>query len=151
VPQVSVIMEPCANGVAYSAVTTDFTITVEGIGYMFVTGPNVVKTVTHEEVDSEYLGGAETHATISGIAHLAAADEATAMDHVWRLLAHVLQNNLVEPTRIASHDPVDRRDPGLDHVVPDDSQKPYDMHDAIRHVVDDADFLEIQPGWARTS
>ena len=115
---------------------------------MFVTGPNVVKTVTHEEVDSEYLGGAETHTTISGVAHLAAADEATAMDHVRRLLAHLPQNNLGEPPRIASHDPVDRRDPELDHVVPDDSQKPYNMHDVIRHVVDDGDFFEIQPGWA---
>jgi len=127
---------------------TDFTIMVEGTSYMFVTGPNVVKTVTHEEVDSEYLGGAATHTTISGVAHLAAADEATAMDHVRRLLAHLPQNNLGEPPGIASHDPVDRRDPELDHVVPDDSQKPYDMHDVIRHVVDDADFLEIQPGWA---
>jgi len=127
---------------------TDFTIMVEGTSYMFVTGPNVVKTVTHEEVDSEYLGGAATHTTISGVAHLAAADEATAMDHVRRLLAHLPQNNLGEPPRISSHDPVDRRDSELDHVVPDDSQKPYTMHDVIRHVVDDADFFEIQPDWA---
>jgi acetyl-CoA carboxylase carboxyltransferase component len=148
VPQVSVIMGPCAGGAVYSPAMTDFTIMVEGTSYMFVTGPNVVKTVTHEEVDSEYLGGAATHTTISGVAHLAAADEATAMDHVRRLLAHLPQNNLGEPPGIASHDPVDRRDPELDHVVPDDSQKPYDMHDVIRHVVDDADFLEIQPGWA---
>jgi acetyl-CoA carboxylase carboxyltransferase component len=148
VPQVSVIMGPCAGGAVYSPAMTDFTIMVEGTSYMFVTGPNVVKTVTHEEVDSEYLGGAATHTTISGVAHLAAADEATAMDHVRRLLAHLPQNNLGEPPRIASHDPVDRRDPELDHVVPDDSQKPYNMHDVIRHVVDDADFFEIQPGWA---
>src|SRR5450756_775079 len=148
VPQVSVIMGPCAGGAVYSPAMTDFTIMVEGTSYMFVTGPNVVKTVTHEEVDSEYLGGAETHTTISGVAHLAAADEATAMDHVRRLLAHLPQNNLGEPPRVASHDPADRRDPELDHVVPDDSQKPYNMHDVIRHVVDDADFFEIQPGWA---
>ncbi len=148
VPQVSVIMGPCAGGAVYSPAMTDFTIMVEGTSYMFVTGPNVVKTVTHEEVDSEYLGGAATHTTISGVAHLAAADEATAMDHVRRLLAHLPQNNLGEPPRIPSHDPVDRRDPELDHVVPDDSQKPYNMHDVIRHVVDDADFFEIQPGWA---
>jgi acetyl-CoA carboxylase carboxyltransferase component len=148
VPQVSVIMGPCAGGAVYSPAMTDFTIMVQGTSYMFVTGPNVVKTVTHEEVDSEYLGGAATHTTISGVAHLAAADEATAMDHVRRLLAHLPQNNLGEPPRIASHDPVDRRDPELDHVVPDDSQKPYNMHDVIRHVVDDADFFEIQPGWA---
>jgi propionyl-CoA carboxylase beta chain len=148
VPQISVIMGPCAGGAVYSPAMTDFTIMVEGTSYMFVTGPNVVKTVTHEEVDSEYLGGAATHTTISGVAHLAAADEATAMDHVRRLLAHLPQNNLGEPPRFASADPTDRRDAELDHVVPDDSQKPYDMHDVLRHVVDDADFLEIQPGWA---
>jgi acetyl-CoA carboxylase carboxyltransferase component len=148
VPQVSVIMGPCAGGAVYSPAMTDFTIMVEGTSYMFVTGPNVVKTVTHEEVDSEFLGGAATHTTISGVAHLAAADEATAMDAVRRLLAHLPQNNLGEPPRIASDDPVDRRDPDLDHVVPDDPQKPYDMHEVIRRVVDDASFLEIQPGWA---
>jgi acetyl-CoA carboxylase carboxyltransferase component len=148
VPQVSVIMGPCAGGAVYSPAMTDFTIMVEGTSYMFVTGPNVVKTVTHEEVDSEFLGGATTHTTISGVAHLAAPDEATAMDHVRRLLGHLPQNNLGEPPRIASRDPVERRDPELDHVVPDDPQKPYDMHDVIRRVVDDAEFLEIQPGWA---
>ena len=148
VPQISVIMGPCAGGAVYSPAMTDFTIMVEGTSYMFVTGPNVVKTVTHEEVDSEYLGGATTHTTISGVAHLAALDEATAMDHVRNLLAHLPQNNLGQPPRVASTDPADRRDPGLDHVVPDDSQKPYDMLDVIRRVVDDDDFLEIQPGWA---
>ena len=148
VPQISVIMGPCAGGAVYSPAMTDFTIMVEGTSYMFVTGPNVVKTVTHEEVDSEYLGGATTHTTISGVAHLAALDEATAMDHVRNLLAHLPQNNLGQPPRVASTDPTDRRDPELDHVVPDDSQKPYDMLDVIRRVVDDGDFLEIQPGWA---
>jgi len=148
VPQVSVIMGPCAGGAVYSPAMTDFTIMVEGTSYMFVTGPNVVKTVTHEEVDSEFLGGATTHTTISGVAHLAAPDEATAMDHVRRLLGHLPQNNLGEPPRIASRDPVERRDAELDHVVPDDPQKPYDMHDVIRRVVDDAEFLEIQSGWA---
>ena len=148
VPQISVIMGPCAGGAVYSPAMTDFTIMVEGTSYMFVTGPNVVKTVTHEEVDSEFLGGATTHTTISGVAHLAAPDEATAMDHVRRLLGHLPQNNLGEPPRIASRDPAERRDPELDHVVPDDPQKPYDMHDVIRRVVDDAELLEIQPGWA---
>ncbi len=148
VPQVSVIMGPCAGGAVYSPAITDFTIMVQGTSYMFVTGPNVVKTVTHEEVDSEYLGGAGTHTTISGVAHLAAPDEATAMDHVRRILGHLPQNNLGEPPRLASSDPVDRRDVELNHIVPDDPQKPYNMLDVIRHVVDDADFLEIQPGWA---
>jgi propionyl-CoA carboxylase beta chain len=127
---------------------TDFTIMVEGTSYMFVTGPNVVRTVTHEEVDSEYLGGAVTHTTISGVAHLAAPDEATAMDNVRRLLGHLPQNNLGEAPRAASSDPVNRRDPELDHVVPDDPQRPYDMHDVIRRIVDDADFFEIQSAWA---
>ena len=148
VPQVSVIMGPCAGGAVYSPAMTDFTIMVEGTSYMFVTGPNVVRTVTHEEVDSEYLGGAVTHTTISGVAHLAAPDEATAMDNVRRLLGHLPQNNLGEAPRAASSDPVDRRDPELDHVVPDDPQRPYDMHDVIRRIVDDADFFEIQSAWA---
>ena len=148
VPQVSVIMGPCAGGAVYSPAMTDFTIMVEGTSYMFVTGPNVVRTVTHEEVDSEYLGGAVTHTTISGVAHLAAPDEATAMDNVRRLLGHLPQNNLGEAPRAASSDPVNRRDPELDHVVPDDPQRPYDMHDVIRRIVDDADFFEIQSAWA---
>ncbi len=148
VPQISVIMGPCAGGAVYSPAMTDFTIMVEGTSYMFVTGPNVVKTVTHEEVDSEYLGGATTHTTVSGVAHLAALDEATAIDHVRRLLSHLPQNNLGEPPRLASLDPADRRDPDLDRIVPDDSQKPYDMLDVIRRVIDDGDFMEIQPGWA---
>jgi acetyl-CoA carboxylase carboxyltransferase component len=148
VPLISVIMGPCAGGAVYSPAITDFTIMVEGTSYMFVTGPNVVKTVTHEEVDSEYLGGAATHTSISGVAHLAAPDEATAMDQVRVILSHLPQNNLGEPPRAAPADPADRRDRELDHVVPDDPQKPYDMHDVIRRVADDADFLEIQPRWA---
>ena len=148
VPQISVIMGPCAGGAVYSPAITDFTIMVEGTSYMFVTGPNVVKTVTHEEVDSEHLGGATTHTTISGVAHLAAPDEAAALDQVRRLLAYLPQNNLEDPPRVATKDPVDRQDPELNAIVPDDPSRPYDMHDVIRRVVDDADFFEIQPGWA---
>ncbi len=148
VPQVSVIMGPCAGGAVYSPAITDFTIMVEGTSYMFVTGPNVVKTVTHEEVDSEYLGGAHTHTTRSGVAHLAARDEATALDHARRILSFLPQNNLADPPRLETSDPADRRDPELDSIVPDDPSKPYDMHDVIRRVVDDAEFFEIQPGWA---
>ena len=99
VPQISVILGPCAGGAVYSPAMTDFTIMVEGTSYMFVTGPNVVKTVTHEEVDAEFLGGATTHTTRSGVAHLAATDEATAFDHVRALLAHLPANNLGEPPR----------------------------------------------------
>jgi acetyl-CoA carboxylase carboxyltransferase component len=148
VPQISVIMGPCAGGAVYSPAITDFTIMVEGTSYMFVTGPNVVKTVTHEEVDSEYLGGALTHTTVSGVAHIAAPDEATALDHVRRLLSFLPQNNLGDPPLLPTKDPADRRDPALDGIVPDDPFKPYDMHDVIARIVDDGDFFEIQPGWA---
>ena len=149
VPQISVIMGPCAGGAVYSPAMTDFTVMVERTSYMFVTGPNVVKAVTHEEVDSESLGGAMVHTTKSGVAHLAAHDEADALDAVRRILAHLPQNNLEAPTIVVNGDPVDRQEPDLDHVVPDDAHKPYDMHDVISRIVDRADFLEIQPGWAQ--
>lgn len=148
IPQISVIMGPCAGGAVYSPAITDFTVMVEGTSYMFVTGPNVVRAVTHEDVDSERLGGALTHTTRSGVAHLAAKDEAESLDAVRRLLAHLPQNNLEDPPRIDTSDPSDRRDLALDTIVPDDPQKPYDMHGVIGRVVDDGLFLEIQPGWA---
>src|SRR5689334_1571245 len=149
VPQISVVMGPCAGGAVYSPAMTDFTIMVEGTSYMFVTGPNVVKTVTHEEVDSEFLGGATTHTTRSGVAHLSATDEDAALDAARRILAHLPQNNLGDGPTTAATDPADRMDAALDTVVPDDPRLPYDMHDVISRIVDDADFLEIQPGWAR--
>ena len=148
VPQISVIMGPCAGGAVYSPAMTDFTIMVEQTSYMFVTGPNVVRAVTHEEVDSEFLGGALTHTTKSGVAHIAAKDEADALAAVRRLLAHLPQNNLSDAARIETRDPADRMDPDLDTVVPDDPSRPYDMHDVIRRVVDDGALLEIQPAWA---
>ena len=148
VPQISVVMGPCAGGAVYSPAMTDFTIMVEGTSYMFVTGPNVVRTVTHEEVDSEYLGGATTHTTKSGVAHLAARDEPEALDQVRRILSHLPQNNLADPPRLDARDPADRMDERLDHVVPSDPRVPYDMHDVISSVIDDGRFLEIQPGWA---
>jgi propionyl-CoA carboxylase beta subunit len=149
VPQLSVVMGPCAGGAVYSPAITDFTVMVEGTSYMFVTGPNVVRAVTHEDVDAERLGGATTHTTRSGVAHLAAHDEATALDLTRRILGHLPQNNLGDPPRRISHDPRDRRDAALDGMVPDDPQKPYDMHRVIAAVFDDGDFLEIQPGWAQ--
>ncbi len=148
VPQISVILGPCAGGAVYSPAMTDFTIMVEGTSYMFVTGPNVVRTVTHEEVDSEFLGGALTHTTRSGVAHLAARDEGEALDGVRRLLAHLPQNNLADAPRIGVGDPIDRMDVELDRVVPDDPSRPYDMHEVIDRIIDDGDFLEIQPGYA---
>ncbi len=149
VPQLSVVMGPCAGGAVYSPAITDFTVMVEGTSYMFVTGPNVVKAVTHEDVDAERLGGATTHTTISGVAHLAAADEAEALDMTRRILGYLPQNNLDAPPRSATADPVGRRDESLDRIVPDDPSRPYDMKDVIGRIVDDGEFLEIQPGWAR--
>ena len=148
VPQLSVILGPCAGGAVYSPAITDFTIMVEGTSYMFVTGPAVVKTVTHEDVDAEYLGGAATHTTRSGVAHIAAPDEAGALDAARALLAHLPQNNLSGPVVGATADPSDRMEIGLDSIVPDDPRTPYDMHDVLRAVIDDGALLEIQPGWA---
>ena len=148
VPQISVILGPCAGGAVYSPAMTDHIVMVEGTSYMFVTGPNVVKAVTHEDVDAERLGGANTHTTISGVAHLAARDEAESLDLARRLLAHLPQNNLETAARRPTSDPAARADPELDTIVPDDPLKPYDMHSVIDRIVDDGAFLEIQPGWA---
>jgi propionyl-CoA carboxylase beta chain len=149
VPQLSLVLGPCAGGAVYSPAITDFTIMVEGTSYMFVTGPNVVKAVTHEDVDAERLGGATTHTTISGVAHIAAADEADALATARRILGYLPQNNLGEAPRHATADPSDRRDESLDTIIPDDASRPYDMNDVIGRIVDDGEFLEIQPGWAR--
>jgi propionyl-CoA carboxylase beta chain len=148
VPQISVILGPCAGGAVYSPAMTDFTVMVEGTSYMFVTGPNVVKAVTHEEIDAEALGGAGVHTGRSGVAHLAAPDEARAMDAVRGLLAHLPSNNLGDAPIVATQDPSDRMDDALDSVVPDESTRPYDMHDVLRRVVDEGEFLEVQPSWA---
>ncbi|HEX9045199.1 MAG TPA: acyl-CoA carboxylase subunit beta [Candidatus Limnocylindrales bacterium] len=149
IPQLSVVLGPCAGGAVYSPAMTDFTVMVEGTSYMFVTGPNVVKAVTHEDVDSERLGGAATHTSISGVAHLAGHDEAEAIDLTRRILSYLPQNNLDDAPVVDCTDPIDRRDPELDAVVPDDPQKPYDMRDVIHRIVDDGVFLEIQPTWAQ--
>ncbi|MGK2849845.1 MAG: acyl-CoA carboxylase subunit beta [Candidatus Limnocylindrales bacterium] len=149
VPQISVVMGPCAGGAVYSPAITDFTVMVEGTSYMFVTGPNVVKSVTHEDVDAETLGGAKTHTTRSGVAHLAAHDEADALAAARRILGHLPQNNLTDAPLGPRTDPADRRDAALDSIIPDDPSKPYDMHGVISRIVDDGDFLEIQPGWAQ--
>jgi propionyl-CoA carboxylase beta subunit len=149
VPQISVILGPCAGGAVYSPAITDFTVMVEGTSYMFVTGPGVVKTVTHEDVDAEFLGGATTHTTRSGVAHLAAPDEASALDAARALLGHLPQNNLAEAAPAKASDPSDRMDGALDAVVPDDPRTPYDMHDVLRPIIDDGAFLEIQSGWAQ--
>ncbi|HZC32892.1 MAG TPA: acyl-CoA carboxylase subunit beta [Candidatus Bathyarchaeia archaeon] len=148
VPQISLVMGPCAGGAVYSPAITDFTIMVEGTSYMFVTGPNVVKAVTHEDVDAERLGGAVTHTTLSGVAHIAAADEAEALTTARRILGYLPQNNVGLAPRLTSRDPIDRRDEALDTIIPDDPSRPYDMHDVIGRIVDDGELLEVQPGWA---
>ncbi len=148
IPQLSVILGPCAGGAVYSPAITDLTVMVEGTSYMFVTGPDVVRAVTHEEVDREWLGGATTHTTISGVAHLAAADEASALETTRRLLSYLPQNNLGEPPRLACSDPRERADPALDGLIPEESTQPYDMHEVIRRIVDEGEFLELQPAWA---
>src|SRR6266511_4208563 len=136
IPQISVILGPCAGGAVYSPAITDFTVMVEGTSYMFVTGPNVVRTVTHEEVDSEYLGGATTHTTRSGVAHLAAPDEATALAAARQLLGYLPANNLEHPPSVDTDDPLDRMDVALDSIVPGQPAAPYDMHAVIRGVID---------------
>jgi propionyl-CoA carboxylase beta chain len=148
VPQISLIMGPCAGGAVYSPAITDVTIMVEGTSYMFVTGPDVVRAVTHEDVDREQLGGASIHTQVSGVAHLAAPDEGAALAWARRILGHLPQNNLSDPPRVNSSDPADRMDPGLDTVIPDEPTQPYDMHEVIDRIVDDGEFLELQPAWA---
>ncbi len=148
IPQISLIMGPCAGGAVYSPAITDVTIMVEGTSYMFVTGPDVVRAVTHEDVDREQLGGASIHTQVSGVAHLAAPDEGAALAWARRILGHLPQNNLSEPPRVESGDPIDRRDATLDSVIPDEPTQPYDMHEVIDRIVDDGAFLELQPAWA---
>ncbi len=148
IPQISVIMGPCAGGAVYSPAITDVTIMVEETSYMFVTGPDVVRAVTHEDVDRERLGGARVHTSVSGVAHLAAPDEAVALDLARRILGHLPQNNVDDPPHRPTSDPADRRDPELDRLVPDEPNRPYDMHEVVARVVDDGEFLELQPAWA---
>ena len=148
VPQISLIMGPCAGGAVYSPAITDFVLMVEGSSYMFITGPDVVKTVTGEEVTFEELGGAATHASKSGVAHLTAADEEAVLEDARYLLSFLPQNNLEPPLRVPPTDPVDREEPELDTIVPDNPNKPYDIKQVIARVVDDGDFLEIQPRFA---
>jgi propionyl-CoA carboxylase beta chain len=148
VPQISAIMGPCAGGAVYSPAITDFVLMVRDTSYMFVTGPNVVKTVTHEDVTLDELGGADVHAHKSGVAHFEADDEVSCAALIRRLVGFLPSNNL-DPAPVATtDDSPDREDPELDGLVPDVPTKPYDMKEAIRHIVDDGDFLEVHEGWA---
>jgi propionyl-CoA carboxylase beta chain len=141
-------MGPCAGGAVYSPAMTDFIFMVEGSSYMFITGPDVVKTVTGEEVTFEELGGATTHATKSGVAQFTAPDEETCLEDARYLLSFLPQNNAELPAWSAPTDPADREDAELDTLVPDEPNKPYDMHDVIKRVVDDGEFLEVSERWA---
>ena len=148
VPQVSVILGPCAGGAVYSPAITDFVYMVRGTSFMFVTGPNVVRTVTHVDIDMEGLGGADVHATTSGVAHFAHDSEPECLAAVRELFQFIPQNNVELPPSRASDDPHGRQDEGLLGVVPDNPNKPYDMKDVIRRVVDDGRFYEVHAGFA---
>ena len=148
VPQISAILGPCAGGAVYSPAITDFTYMVRGTSYMFVTGPNVVKTVTHEDVTMEQLGGADTHASLSGVAHFALDSELACLQAIRELFRFVPSNNLDDPPRGRGTDPRDRRDEALLDVVPDNPNKPYDIHDVIRRIVDDETFYEVHRDFA---
>jgi propionyl-CoA carboxylase beta chain len=149
VPQISAIMGPCAGGAVYSPAITDFNIMVKKTSYMFITGPEVIKTVTHQEVSKEELGGAMTHNTISGVAHFAAEDDADCLRIIRELLSFIPSNNLEDPPRVATSDPADRTDDRLNSVVPEAANVPYDIRDIIHSVVDDGYLLEVHEHYAK--
>ena len=144
VPQISCIMGPCAGGAVYSPAITDFNIMVKDTSYMFITGPDVIKTVTHQEVTKETLGGAVTHNSISGVAHFAAESDEHALRIVRELFSFIPSNNVEDPPRMPVSDPIDRAEPKLNEIVPEASNQPYDMRDVINHVVDEGYFFEVQ-------
>jgi propionyl-CoA carboxylase beta chain len=149
VPQISAIMGPCAGGAVYSPAITDFVFMVDKTSYMFITGPDVIKTVTHEDVTKEQLGGAMTHNETSGVAHFLAHDDAECLSMVRELFSFLPSNNIDDPPRKASSDPINRADGALDNIVPEQSNLPYDMKDVIHAVVDDGYFFEVQDHYAK--
>ena len=149
VPQISAILGPCAGGAVYSPAITDFIYMVRGTSYMFVTGPNVVKTVTHEEIDMEGLGGADVHASVSGVAHFAVDSELECLASIRQLFTFIPQNNKEDAPDRTTEDPFDRADEELLDLVPDEPTRPYDMHDVIRRIVDDGEFYEVHKDYAQ--
>lgn len=149
IPQISVILGPCAGGAVYSPAITDFIFMVKGTSHMFVTGPGVVKTVTHEEVTFDQLGGAVTHSTKSGVSHFACENEAETLNLVRKLFGFIPLNNMEDPPETDFTDPIDRTDEELNSIVPDDSAKPYDMKDVIKRIVDAGEFLEVHQHYAQ--
>ncbi|ROL55958.1 acyl-CoA carboxylase subunit beta [Bacteroidetes/Chlorobi group bacterium Naka2016] len=148
IPQISVIMGPCAGGAVYSPAITDFIIMVEKTSYMFVTGPKVVKTVLHEEYTSEELGGAGVHASKSGVAHFTAKNDYEALQLVRKLLSYIPLNNSEDPPYLPNDDPLDREDEELNYIVPANPNQPYDMKEIIRRIADNGEFLEVHKDWA---
>ena len=149
IPQISAVMGPCAGGAVYSPALTDYIFMVRNSSYMFVTGPEVVKAVTHEEVDFEHLGGASVHSEVSGVCHVAADTEADALYLIRKLLSYLPQNNLEDPMFVPPTDDALRMEESLDTLVPGDPGKPYDMKDAIHRIVDDGQFYEIHENFAQ--
>ena len=149
IPQISAIMGPCAGGAVYSPAMTDFILMVDKTSYMFITGPEVIKAVTHEEVSMDELGGATTHNVKSGVAHFLAHDDAECLSMVRELFSFIPSNNMEEPPRKPTTDPIDRADERLDTVVPSESNQPYDIKDVINRVVDDNYFFEVQEHYAK--
>src|SRR5690242_3847336 len=149
VPQISAIMGPCAGGAVYSPAITDFVFMVEGTSYMFVTGPDVIKTVTHEDVTKEKLGGSMTHNSVSGVGHFVAANDSDCCRMIRELMGFIPQNNREDPPRKPTSDPVDREDKELDTIVPTESNLPYDIKDVIHRIVDDGEFFEVHEHWAK--
>src|SRR5690348_17307855 len=149
IPQISAIMGPCAGGAVYSPAITDFVFMVDQTSYMFVTGPDVIKTVTHEDVTKETLGGSMTHNSVSGVGHFLAANDEECLRMVRELVGYIPQNNREDPPQRPTADPIDRMDAALDSVVPRESNLPYDIKDVIHRVVDDGEFFEIHEHWAK--
>lgn len=149
VPQISAILGPCAGGAVYSPALTDFIFMVDGSSYMHITGPDVVKTVTHEDVTSEDLGGATVHESVSGVSHFTCSDDAECMARIRRLLSFLPQNNADDSPQKNTDDPAQRKSPELDSLVPESPNQPYDIKKAILPIVDDGDFLEVQEAYAR--
>ena len=149
VPQISAILGPCAGGAVYSPAITDFIVMTQTTSHMFITGPDVIKTVTGEDVDFETLGGADTHASRSGVADATCGDEYETLAFVKRLLSYIPQNNLETPPSVPCTDPIDRADDELNVIIPDNPNQPYSMHDVIRRVMDTGSYLELMPGYAK--
>ncbi|MDE6718215.1 MAG: acyl-CoA carboxylase subunit beta [Muribaculaceae bacterium] len=149
IPQISAILGPCAGGAVYSPALTDFTIMTKGLSYMFLTGPTVVKTVTGEDVSQEQLGGASVHSTKSGVTHFATETEEEALALIRKLISYIPQNNLEETPLVECKDPIDRLEDKLNDIIPDSPKRSYDMYEVIAAIVDDSEFLEVQPDYAK--